>query len=172
MNAQGYPIIDGFLYNTRLRPNMTFLSMALQEFEDLRRAGAYRSRILCIPENAKATSIPAANEYTYQCAVVPGSAYWGWSFVGSKLFSIQIQDGCTKAVLFDRECCMGNVSGSLNPGQGKQNPFGKLLVIGQPGVINVTICSLDNVADTGIQLVLYGGEPVPQEECENGTLVI
>lgn len=47
-----YPVIDGFSYNTRLRPNMTFLAMVLDRIEPLRRAGNYRFRAITIPKNS------------------------------------------------------------------------------------------------------------------------
>lgn len=172
MNA--FPITDGFLYNTMLRPNLTFGSLALDEFEALRRAGAYRTRWLCIPEDPSTTSIPKAGIYEYQTSVIPGSAYWGWIFTAPAAvagqFSIEITDGCTGERIWETEVNTGTLvsptstaAGQLNPGQGKQNLFSKLLVIGKPGTINVLICSLDTAqADSNVQLILCGGQPVPE----------
>jgi hypothetical protein len=170
--SREYPIIDGFLYNTLLRPNRTNLAMVLKEYESLRKSGAYRTRWLTIPENPSAIAIPAANEYSYQAFVTPGSAYWGWIFVAgnTSLYSIQVTDAATKLPIWNVEASMARVTGSINPGQGKQNLFQKLLIVGQPGILNVSICSLSGAANTGVQLILCGGEPVPEEECSNISL--
>ena len=161
-----YPVIDGFSYNTRLRPNMTFLAMVLDRIEPLRRAGNYRFRAITIPKNSGVTPIPDHDAYEYQENVVPGSVYYAWSFTAATPgnFSIIVTDGCTDVALQSEVLSAQQSAGIINPGQGKQNLFTDLLVIGEPGTLNVQICNLSGSA-TGAQLTLWGAMPVPQQ-CE------
>lgn len=166
--SEAYPVIDGFLYNTLLGPRRTNIAMVLSEYEALRNSGAYKTRWLTIPENPAVITIPADNEYTYQCFVTPGAAYWGWIFTAPatpELYSINLTDHATKAPLWYQHVSMSTQPGKLNPGQGKQRLFQKLLVIGQPGIIDVSICSLNGSNATGVQLILCGGEPAAEDEC-------
>jgi hypothetical protein len=175
--AADYPITDGFLYNTLLRPNLDYLPLVLSELEALRRSGAYRTHWLCIPQDSFTTPIPADDSYEYQCSVLPGSIYWGWTFVsagGEKdEFSIQITDGCSDVPLWSETVSTAavvsptsNTGGQLAPGQGKQNIFCKPIVIGKPGIVNVQICSLHGSAVNQQQLIIYGAQPVPVDQCE------
>ena len=162
-----YPLIDGFLYNTRLRPNMTMLAMSLDRYEPLRRAGAYRVRCFTIPNNTQVTQVPARDAYEYQKECIPGTVIWGWTFVAGTPgnYSIIVTDGCTDVALQSEVLSMKNSQGQkINPGQGKQNLLPDLLVIGEPGLLNVQICNLSGAA-TGVQLILWGAMPVP-EQCE------
>ena len=171
-----YPVMDGFIYNTKLRHNLTFMALVLREkFNELRRSGAYRTRWLTIPEDPSQIKIPAFDAYEYQAHVVPGSVYWGWIFVGPPesrdvpggpaKFSVQVTDGCTDVPLWSEVVSMKNSAGVILPGQGKQNLMSKLLVVGQPGILNVQITSLLSTDASNTQLILCGAEPVSEDLC-------
>ena len=49
--AQPYPIIDGFLFKQSLRCDLRFLSLAVNEYDALRRAGAFRPKMWSIPND-------------------------------------------------------------------------------------------------------------------------
>ena len=53
-----YPIVDGFILNTKLACNLRFANMALQRYEAMRRAGGLRSKCWLAPQNAQQV-IPA-----------------------------------------------------------------------------------------------------------------
>jgi len=53
----------------------------------------------------------------------------------------------------------------VNPGQGKQNPLSRPLVIGPPGLLNVVICNLNATDAPNTQLILWGGEPFEEGKC-------
>lgn len=147
-----YPPLDGFLYRTSLKCDMNFLSIALQEFEALRRVRGYANRILTIPEDAGHVKIPNRNVFRYGQRVVPGSAFWAYSFIGSGgQFSVNMRDNCSDETIFSEVLLATNQAGQI--------PFSKLLVIGAPGLINVEICSLVGTDTAGVQFLLWGGEP-------------
>lgn len=147
-----YPPLDGFLYRSTLKCDMNFLSIALQEFEALRRTRGYANRILTIPEDAGHVVIPNRNVFRYAQRVVPGSAFWAYSFIGSAgQFSVNLRDNCSDETLFSEVL--------LATPTANQCPLSKLLVIGAPGLINVEICSLVGEDTPGVQFLLWGGEP-------------
>lgn len=151
-----YPILDGHLYNTRLKCDLRFLPIALQQFEALRRSQAYSNRIVTIPEDAGHVAIPNRNVFSYAQRIVPGSAFWAYSFIGPSgttgMFSVNEKDNCSDESIFSEEL--------INVGNPQiQIPFAKLLVIGSPGLANVQICSLASTDMTGVQFLLWGGEP-------------
>lgn len=173
-------VIDGFQYNTLLRPNLTYLNFCLQRYDALRSAGNFRSRTWVIPE-AASIAIPANDSFEYQVDMEPGSIIWAWTFAfGGALdgepvktgFSFAVRDSCNDVAL-GSEVLSGNVSqgfnatysAGINPGQGLQNPLSKPLVIGPPGLLNVVICSLNTVDVKNTQLILWGGEPYKAPKC-------
>jgi hypothetical protein len=171
--SPAYPVIDGFTLNTKLRPNLTFLNLVLRErLDHLRRSGSYRTRMWCIPEDASSQQIPADDALEYQVSVMPGAVIWGWIFVATGAdagqFSIQITDGCTDVPVFSEVVNLSAAAPthSIMPGQGKQRLLTRLLNIGQPGLLNVQICSLNNAAVENTQLILCGAEPVSQDKCK------
>lgn len=166
-----YPIIDGFLYNTLLRPNLTYVAMVLKEYAALRQSGAYRTFWLPTPLNSQ-VSIPAQGDYTFQHKVHPGSAFWGWIFTASTPgnFSVQVTDPSIGVSIFQEVCNAQKSTGKVNPGQGKQNLLSKLLIVGQKGLLNVEICNLGGAA-SNVQFILCGAMPVPQEECVTYNIV-
>ena len=147
-----YPVLDGFLYSNQLKCDMRFQSMVLQEYEALRRSRAYAQRIITVPEDAGHTAIPNRNVFRYGQRVVPGSAFWAYSFIAAKgLFSVNMRDNCSDEALFSEVL--------QSTGIGNQIPLPKLLVIGAPGLINVEICSLTGENVPRVQFLLWGGEP-------------
>lgn len=148
-----YPIIDGFLLKTQLRCNFTYLSLAIREYEPLRRSGNLRSRSWTIPNDPANQSIPARDSFEYQVFMLPGSAIWGYTFLGTKgLFSCQITEDCTDVPVFSEPIA--------STGSNKQQFLSKLLVIPEPALLNVQICSLAASDTFGVQVILWGGEPL------------
>lgn len=159
-----YPIIDGFLLSTSLKCNLTFQSMVLAQYEDLRRAGAYRSRTWVVPPDPSSVVIQARSAFDYQVDMPPGSAIWGYSIIVSQAvltaggsFSVQVTDTCNDVALFT-EVINAGYAAPYNA----QRFLSKLHVISNPGLLNVQICStykLDS-APGDVQLILWGGEPI------------
>jgi hypothetical protein len=148
-----YPVVDGFLLRTGLRCNLTFLSLAIREYEALRRSANLRSRSWCIPHDPANQSIPALDSFEFQEFALPGSAIWGWTFVAPVgQFSWQLHDTCTDVPLFSEPV--------ISNGKNNQQLLPKLLVVSKGGLLNVQICSLASADTFGVQLVLWGGEPV------------
>jgi hypothetical protein len=160
----GYPVLDGFLLDTSLKCDLGFRSLALVEWDRLRRAGSFRSKFWCIPEDSRIV-IPAFDSYEKEVPCVPGSAIWGFTFVspsGSGPFSIQIRDVCTDVAIASEVIRTDQFNAGTNgqPQSVYQQPFSKLLVVAHQGLISVEICSLQATIQNNVQLVLYGGEPV------------
>ena len=160
---QTYPILDGFLFKRKLRCNMTFLALSIREYEALRRAGAYRAKLWCFPQDSQSFPIPSRGSSEFQTRVKPGSVIWGYQFIGntgedngageSEVQSFEVRDGCDDTALFSEP----------NTRQFDSRPqiqhLTKLMVVCPPGLINVVIAS--TYADPqNSQLILYGGEPV------------
>jgi len=148
-----YPIVDGFLLNTGLKCDLTFMALAIREYVAVRRSGGLRSRTWLIPEDARGTAIPARDAFEYQVYLEPGSAIWAYTFnAPANLFSFQVTESCTDVPLISEPV---NSLGVTNV----QQLLSKPLVIGAPGLLNVQICSLAATDTTGVQLILWGGEP-------------
>jgi hypothetical protein len=148
-----YPVIDGFLLKTQLRCNLTFLSLAVREYEALRRSGNLRCRAWTIPNDPANQSIPARDALEYQVFMLPGSAIWGYTFLGAKgQFSFQATDSCTDVSLFSETIA--------SSGSNRQQLLSKLAVVAEPGIMNVQICSLAASDTFGVQVILWGGEPL------------
>lgn len=148
-----YPIIDGFVLKTSLRPNLTFIALAVKEYEALRRSGNLRCRNWTIPNDPNNQTIPARDAFEYQVFMLPGSAIWGYSFIGQAgQFSFQVTDACTDVPFFSEPI--------VSLGTNKQQLLSKLQVISKPGLVNVQICSLAAVDTKNVQVVLWGGEPL------------
>jgi hypothetical protein len=148
-------IIDGFLFNTRLKCNLQFLPMALDQYEPLRRAGAFKTWILTVPEDPQSSPIPAFDAFEYQTRCKPGSTYWAYSLIGAAgSFSVQITDSCTDVPLFSEVILSTGDSNAV------QCPLPRLLIVPEPGLLNVQICNLTSENVTGVQFILWGGQPV------------
>ncbi len=164
-----YPVIDGFFDKASLRCNLTFLSLAVREFEALRRAGAYRQKHWCTPKDST-TQIPARDSYEYQVEIKPGSAIWGYTFTGFsevdeetgviQAMSFQLRDACDDVPLLSEFATQQEFSGTNLTVVRLQQPLSKLLIIGPPGLVTVEIASTFATPQTGVQLILWGGEPV------------
>ena len=158
-----YPIIDGFLLDTSLKCDLTFRSLALQEWDRLRRAGSFRSKYWLVPDDST-IAIPAWDSYEKEVSCVPGSAIWGFIFVapsGSGPFSFQIRDVCTDVALASEVIRGDNFNAGTNGSLSSvyQQPFSRLLIVAHQGLLAVEICSQQTTSQTHVQLVLCGGEP-------------
>ncbi len=174
---------DGFLYNTLLRDNMTYLAFCLRNYDALRGVKNYRSRTWVIPENTLNQTLNPWNSFEYQVPMPPGSIIWGWTWANGNSggvvanFSFSFADSCNDARFASEVISTSRSAGKnslysntgLNPGQGKQNPLPKPLVIGPPGLLNVNISAMDintplatNISN--VQLILWGGEPVREND--------
>lgn len=167
-----YPILDGFSFSTKLRCNLTFRNLALEQYEALRRASAMRNKTWCVPQDS-AILIPARDSYERQVSIKDGSAIWGYSFSGltgqitNQAISSQaweVRDACDDIPLFSeivtrRFAAQNPTGGSLNVNPVPQQYLTKLLIIGPPGLLNVIIANTYPTDQVG-QLVLWGGEPV------------
>jgi hypothetical protein len=159
--APEYPVIDGFALSTRLGCDLTFISLVMAEFDHLRRAGAMRSKYWPVPPDSNVV-IPAYDSYEYQLAVKPGSAIFGYIFIRqsgvtdySGNLSMRIVNGCDD-VAVQSEAQPSTVFTANNA----QVPLAKLLIVSEPGLLNITIANTSAVNLTGIQVILCGGEPV------------
>ena len=147
-----YPVIDGFVLNTKLRCNLTFGAMAIQEYEAIRRSGSYRTRAWCVPGDST-SQIPAQDAIEHQLHMDPGTVIWGFTFIATAgLFSWQATESCTDVPL--------NSEPIIASANTRQQFLPKRWVISIPGLVNVQIMSLATVPTSGVQLVLWGGEPV------------
>jgi len=172
-----YPILDGFAFSTKLRCNLTFRNLALQQYEALRRATAMRNKTWCVPQDSTIL-IPAYDSYERQVWVPRGSAIWGYSFSGitngtdeetdityTQTQSWEIWDNCDDLPLWSetvtRRFAQQNPTGVfLNFNPVPQQMLTKLLIVGTPGLLNIVIANTFPTAQVG-QLVLFGGEPAP-----------
>jgi hypothetical protein len=156
-SAMDYPIIDGFTLKTNLRCNLTFRSMAIQQYESLRRSRAFRTKAWCIPADSSVAAIPAFDSLEYQVYMKPGSAIWGYTFTGfgnnNLIDSFQITESCTNVPLFSEFV-------TKQPEDNAQQQYlSCLLIVPAPGLLNVEIATTQAV-DRKRQLILWGGEPV------------
>ena len=171
-----YPILDGFVLQSRFRPDFTYLAYVTQGYEAMRRARRYRTRWLMIPTDPR-TTVPPNDDYKLQASATPGSIYWalmsiinpGAATVGpAPALSYQITDGCTEITVFTEPVGSGipnNNNYPRNPGQGYQLPFAYPLVVAPPGIISVSISTMNRATPaTGLQVVLVGAQPISEEE--------
>jgi len=164
ITPESYPMADGFLLNTKMKCSLQFRSMALQQWDSLRRTGSYRAKYWTVPENSGQTVIPARNSYEYQIKCVPGAAIWGFIWTqnaNAGPFAFQVRDACTGVPVGSEWVRTDNfnVAGTLGPVPFQQ-PFSRLIVVATPGLMTVEICSQQATDADGVQLVLCGGEPV------------
>lgn len=168
-----YPPIDGFLlsaglynatpYIPAIRANLTFRSVALAQYECLRKAGAYKSKMWPVPPDSKQT-IPAFDSFEYELQVPVGSAIWSYIFTsgvqssgvssGFGFVGFQITDACNGVPLFSEPVTKKNTDWKFT-----QIPLGRLLVVGAPGLLKVEITNTLPTAQSA-QLVLCGGTPI------------
>jgi hypothetical protein len=159
MNHPGYPITDGFTFSTKQRCALKFRDIAVQEYENLRRASGLRNKQWLAPKDSTIL-IPARDSFEYQVFLNPGSAIWGYCFVADTdgeagTLSFEVRDACDDVPLFSEVITRQASEGNPYPTQ----YLSKLLVVGPPGLLNVVICNTYATAMQG-QVVLYGGEPI------------
>lgn len=164
LGPDAYPTLDGFLFKTKLRANLTFENLVIREYEALRRSGAYRSRAWCAPLDSQVT-IAAFDCFELQVWLKPGAAIWGWTFTGSvnedgTASSFNVRDACGDIPWFSE-----HVTKPMNAPPYQQQFLSKLYVVSEPGLLNVTIANTSSEAASA-QLILYGGEPV-DEPCKD-----
>lgn len=161
-NLDQFAVIDGFLLDTNLKPDLTFRNMALANYENFRRAGSRKARSWSVPLSANIV-IPAFDSYEMQIFMKPGAGFLLWSFLVSQRvltaggnFSVRIKEACNDTGL-EAECIFGATGTPFN----KQRRLPRPVVMATPGTLNVEICSTYS-ADTlpgDCQLILWGGEP-------------
>lgn len=163
VTPDSYPIISGFTLDTSLYCDLEFKPLAIAEYDALLRSGAYRSKAWVVPPDPNTDAIKAFGSFVYEVDCVPGAAIWGFSFVDSANagpFSFQVRDACTGVPLMSEEIRTDSFVDS------DQQLLPKLLVVATPGLVAVEICSLQATDATGVQLILYGAEPVSPNQCE------
>jgi hypothetical protein len=162
--------IDGWTYLRRLRCNFTHLSLAVEQFEALRRAGGYKQKQWCIPEDANTTRVPNADSYEIQVDVGAGAVIWGYIFTGINEgdlisnYAYQVRDSCNDVALFSEPSTNQTSlwNGDHANGGGGQTLLSKLYVVGAPGLITVEIANgyPPTAGDQGpVQLIIFGGVP-------------
>ncbi|MBF6570546.1 MAG: hypothetical protein IVW54_16890 [Candidatus Binataceae bacterium] len=171
-----YPILDGWMLRRNNRCDYTFQSLALAQYESLRRASALRQKQWAIPSDVNAIPIPAFDCYEYQLDVGVGAVIWGYSWVGPTdtssdvspfaTMSWQIRDACDDQAFFSEPMTREfNLSGTIG-----QTAFAPQLllarpwVVGKPGLLNIVITSMFPTPKQG-QLILYGGVPARATSC-------
>jgi hypothetical protein len=158
MTLADFPITDGFVFASKLRCGLTFRDIAIQEYELLRRATAMRNKMWLCPKDSS-TPIPAFDSFEYAIYMKPGSVIWGYTFVATTgettgTMSFQVRDACNDIPVFSEVITRQNVTPPY-----KQQYLSKLLVVGPPGLLNVTVCNTFATPMAPGQVVLYGGEP-------------
>lgn len=161
-----YPVTDGFLLASRLRCNFTYRSLAIENFDRLRRSGAYRSKIWPVPRDSNIL-IPARDSFEYQVFVGAGAAIWGYALSGitgeqpDGTISWQVTDACTDEPIWNEVVTkLFNLNGTdpySSPVQ--QSLFSRIYVVGGQGLLNVQITNTFST-DQRAQLLLFGGQPV------------
>jgi hypothetical protein len=156
-----YPVTDGFVLSTKQRCGLTFRDIVVEQFDLLRRAGAHRQKQWLVPKDSTIL-IPPFDSYEYQVWMPAGSLIWGYTFVavtGNQAsdtpgtLSFEVRDSCDDVPLFSEVITRQMVSPPY-----PQQYLSKLMIVGPPGLLNVTICNTYATAQLG-QLVLFGGEP-------------
>lgn len=162
MNPQPYPVIDGFSFSTKQRCSLTFRDIVVPEqYDMLRRASAMRQKAWLAPKDSTIL-IPAYDSFEYQIFLKPASAIWGWCFVAPTgqqsamepgTMSFQVRDACDDVPLFSEV-----VTRQAATAPYKTQYLSRLLIVGPPGALNITICNTF-ASNQAAQLVLWGGEP-------------
>jgi hypothetical protein len=159
-----YPVLDGFAFNSLLKCDLSFLPLAIEEYDALRRSGCYRTKQWPVPKDSSAITIPAFDSYETQLYVKPGSAIWGYTLVGNfgsdeGQLSVLVTDACDDTALFSehttRQFAEQNTAGFSAP----QQAMARLLIVPPPGLLNVVIASTFATEQIA-QIVFWGGEPV------------
>jgi hypothetical protein len=183
MNLDNYPVSDGFTYASKLRCNMTFRNLAVQQYEKLRRSSAFKQKVWLVPKGANGSpsgafdclaTIPANDSYEFQVEMKPGSVIWSYTLVGlcgqqagndatygPGTISFQVRDSCDDVPLFSEiQTRLDLSAGSADPVGTRipQTLLAKLLVVGPPGLLHVTIANTFGTA-LPAQVVLWGAEP-------------
>jgi hypothetical protein len=160
------PIEDGFILDTTQRCNLTFKSLAIEQYNNLRRSRAFRSRSWSIPHDVAAFPIPARDSYEYQVFMKPGSAIWGYTFTGDStaggnggVDSFQFRETCTDVPVFSEFVTkQPETANFFGKTWAKQQMLTALLIVPAPGLVHVEIATTC-ATPRQIQLVLWGGEP-------------
>ena len=163
MSTKPFPVIDGFILDTKERCNLKFKSLAIEQYNSLRRLKAYRGKGWCIPQDTNSQLIPAFDSYEFQVYMKPGSAIWGYTFTGGNAppakDSFQVRETCTDVPLFSefltKEPDTANFFGNTWT---RQRPLSSLLIVPAPGLLHVEIATT-SATPRQIQLILWGGEP-------------
>jgi hypothetical protein len=162
--------IDGFTLRRDLRCNFAMLSLALSQFDELRRVGNFRQRQWTFPTDPFTSPIPAFDSSEKELRVGIGAVIWGYQVCSVEqraplISGFQIRDNCSDLPLFEEP---NYVPQGVWPGTGGDLAdsvgYGpvvlpRLLVIGKPGIITIEVMTRNNAA-VADQVILYGGQPV------------
>lgn len=164
-----YPILDGWTFRKDNRCDLKFQSLAIENYEPVRRATGLRQKQWLVPTDVLTNPIPAFDSYEYQLDVGIGAVIWGWCWVGPTdqidengfaTMAWQVRDACDDQAFFEepitREFIFSGVNAQAPYPQ--VNLLARPWIVGRPGLLNVTITSMYPVDQQG-QLILFGGVP-------------
>lgn len=166
-----YPVIDGWTLRRSLRCELTMESLAIEQFEALRRSGNYRMKVWAFPRDPQSEQIPANNSLETKLRVGTGAVIWGYQITKPNgnlpgPSGYQVTEVCTGEPLFseppflDSNFWAGNVPATF----GIQTVLlPRLLVVGAPGDLYLELMS-KQVEPLGAQIVLFGGQPYTEDK--------
>lgn len=166
-------IVDGFIYNTRIR-YLPFRAapMMLGQMEPLRRAHNYRDQLFVLPPDGLQTPIAAYGQFNKQVRATPGAYLWALSFweFGAAVAPAVIGPGVSPdhfSLQVVEEASGVEIASEFIPARmywpGLDNFMPQVLrtqpqLISGEGLISVRIANTDSVAHN-CQLILYLVEP-------------
>lgn len=157
-------VIDGFCYSLfRQYSAGWYEPMALGQMEPIRRAGGFRFRSYCVPEDQDVL-IPAYDTVEMQVHIVPGSYLWGFLALVDPSLRIKITEGAT-GIPLSAEFISGFGSIAFTP-PGKPILLSQPRLIVDPGWINVEMANV-LAAPSAVQLILLVAEPCTVIEDSN-----
>ncbi len=105
-----YSILDGWSLRRDNRCDMKFQSLAIEQYEVLRRSSGLRQKQWPVPTDVLSQPIPAFDSLEYQLDVGIGAVIWGYMFVGPTEQQIdngyatiawQVRDACDDQAFFE-----------------------------------------------------------------------
>jgi hypothetical protein len=175
-------IVDGFMYNTELKPYIPdrYFPLALAQMEILRRAVNFRPRWFVIPDDISQPIQPYSTLY-YQIQISGGSWLWGYNFNSISALDpngdptettagdicVQMVESCTGIPLFMDFANGGGCNANF---QSRCIPIilRQARPISDPGVVNVELTNRTGNTIT-CQALVHFAEPckiITEEELE------
>jgi hypothetical protein len=158
--------VDYFTLRTDIRPiPQRWPNTAVASLDLLRKAHALRPRTVTTPENL-ATTIAATERLETQVAVQPGSWLWNVQCLFSETggafayynISVLLTDTAS-GVPLSKYYASGGAYG-ITDADNLYLPAMPKPITGQ-GLLNVEICNYSQIDLTGLQILLFFAEPVP-----------